>query len=634
MKIRLRVAMGALGVVSMVGGFAAIAAPTSAGASTNKWWVASTGTDTGNACTTKSAPCKTITYALAEQAASHVGGTITVKAGTYTQQLNITAANDGVTIKGVGPTTVLQPPASGMTADTDTDSSQPQYAVVDVAPGVTGFNLKNLSVNGTNGVASLDGDSQGCAQDYVGIYYHASSGAVSGVSVSGIDMPQDLFGCQGGQGIYVNSTPTDPATVSVTGVSMLSPSTSVTTTADLPAGSYTNDQLAVTKLPAGFTSGPVVVDGFNLSATKDTKKVLFISGNTNGDAPKGSSVRLSGMFTPAYDKNGITCDDVNTSCTIANSTLQGEGPTNSIAQNGIQAFGAETATITGNTVSGDSYAGGGEGNSASGILILNAGTVTATGNHVSNSDENIYAGEIPAFGLVATPGTWTIDTNVVSGATSVGASAGQGGYGEGIQLDSTTNTVVLSGNTITTSAQSNLLLTGVTGAGIGDVGAGDSGNTITHSQSGIVVGGPGSACETQPSCNPGDPGYGSTGNDFESNTLSNDEAGLVVEGAYAPNEDGLSSDPGAAFGNNFGGNQWGSGFPSSNGNTINMVDFSGFNNPPPGNDMLPPSSPILNQYGPSDPAMVPNTDNSCDPTPGGSEALEALSEGMPLYYSC
>ncbi len=103
----------------------------------------------------------------------------------------------------------------------------------------------------------------------------------------------------------------------------------------------------------------------------------------------------------------------------------------------------------------------------------------------------------------------------------------------------------MSGNTITTSAQSNLLLTGVTGAGIGDVGAGDTGNTITHSQSGIVVGGPGSACETQPSCNPGDPGYGSTGNDFVGNTLSSDEAGLVVEGAYAPNEDGLSSESGS-----------------------------------------------------------------------------------------
>ena len=47
--------------------------------------------------------------------------------------------------------------------------------------------------------------------------------------------------------------------------------------------------------------------------------------------------------------------------------MQGEGPTVGIAQNGIQDFGAGTTTIKNNIVSGDSYAGGGEGNSASGI---------------------------------------------------------------------------------------------------------------------------------------------------------------------------------------------------------------------------------------------------------------------------
>jgi hypothetical protein len=625
MKIRLRLAMGALGVVSMVAGFAAIAGSTPAGASTNKWFVATTGTDAGNACTTKSAPCKTIGRALMEQAASDTGGTISVKAGTYTGQLSITSANDNVTIKGVGATTVIQPQASGLASDTDTDGSQPQYYVVDVAPGVTGFNLKALSVNGTNGVGSLDTDGNGCGQDYVGIYYHGASGSIGSVTVSGIDMPSDLFGCQGGQGIYVNSTALDPANVTVNAVSMMSPSTSVTTKADLPAGTYSNDQLAVTKLPAGFTGGPVVVNGFNLTATVDTSKVLFVNGTTTGDAPKGSTVRLSGIYNPAYAKNGITCDDVDTTCTITNSTVEGEGPTNSIAQNGIQIFGAVTSTVNGNTVSGDSYSGGGEGNSASGILILNAGTVTANGNHVSSSDVNIYAGEIAAFGLVAAPGTWTITGNTASGATATGASAGQGGYGEGIQLDGTSNPVTLAGNVITTSAQSNLLLTGVSGAAIGAIGPGNTGNTITHSQSGVVVTGPSSECGIT-SCSIGDPGYGSVGNNFVGNTLSSDEAGVVVEGAYAPNADGLSSNPGAAAGNTFSANTWGPG----TGNIIDVMDFSGFNNPGPPTDGLPPSSPLLNTYGPSG----LNADNSCDPTPGGSAALEALSEGMPLYYSC
>ena len=62
-----------------------------------------------------------------------------------------------------------------------------------------------------------------------------------------------------------------------------------------------------------------------------------------------------------------------------------------MAQNGIQAFGAASVTIGGtgagqaNTVSDDSYAGGGAGNSASGILLLNNGPTSVTDNNVSDS---------------------------------------------------------------------------------------------------------------------------------------------------------------------------------------------------------------------------------------------------------
>jgi hypothetical protein len=633
MRLHIPVAVSALAVLSMVAGFLAITAPAaSASSPPAKWYVATTGTDTSNACTVKTFPCQTITHALAEQAASLVGGVIKVAAGTYTEQLSLTPANDNVKIAGAGPTTVIQPPASGLLSDTDTDSSQPQYYVIDVAPGTTRLVLSGLTVSGANASAFLDGDGQGCGQDYVGIYYHSASGSIKNVSVNGIDMPADLFGCQGGQGIYVNSAAPGSATVSMNGVSMLSPAPSTTTTADLPAGTYTNDQLAVTKVPAGITkltTTKITVDGFVLDAKKDTSNVLFITGTTSADSPKGSPVREN-PFTPAYDKNGITCDDQNTNCSITNSTVQGEGPTNQIAQNGIQDFGAGATTISGNTISGDSYAGGGEGNSASGILVLNAGTVSVDNNHVSASDVNIYAGEIAAFGLVAAPiGEWDIDGNTVSAATSTGASAGVGGYGEGIQLDSTANTVVVEGNTISTSAQSDLLLTGVSNAGIGAVGGGDTGNTITGSQAGIVVGGPGTACAiTGSSCTPGQPAYGSSLDAFFNNIVSGDQAGVVVEGAYAPNQRGLNSNPGGAVQNNFSGNNW-------NSNQINVVDFSGFNNPGPPTDGLPPSAPILNQYGPSDPNSVPtNTADACEPTPGGSPALLFLSGGQPLYYSC
>jgi parallel beta-helix repeat protein len=171
-----------------------------------------------------------------------------------------------------------------------------------------------------------------------------------------------------------------------------------------------------------------------------------------------------------------------------------------------------------------------------------------------------------------------------------------------------------------------VLLTGVTGATIGHEGGGGSGNTIdgdffqTGSEAaGMVVGGPGSACESTPPCNPGDPGYGSTDNSIIDNTLSDNAAGIIVEGAYAPNLFGGSS-PYAAFGNTFGGNQ-------ISESELNAADFSGFYNT--GGMGQPPSQVILNQWGPNDPNMgEPVPDNSCDPVPGGNGLTG------PNIYAC
>ena len=103
-------------------------------------------------------------------------------------------------------------------------------------------------------------------------------------------MPQDLFGCQGRQGVYVNSAAPGSARVTINGVSELSAAQTVKTTADLPAGSYTNDQLAVTELPASFTSGRSQWTA-SLNATRDTKKVLFITGTTPTGLTKGVTHR-------------------------------------------------------------------------------------------------------------------------------------------------------------------------------------------------------------------------------------------------------------------------------------------------------------------------------------------------------
>ncbi len=580
-----------------------------ASAATNSWYVATTGTNVGRDCANAAKPCATITYALAEQALSGQGGTIHVAAGTYTEQVALSTANSNVKLTGASTaTTTIQPPSAGLASDTDTDSSQPQYYVVDVAPGATNVSIKNLTVSGLNGIGFLDTDGNGCGQDYVGVYYHSASGSVSKVAVTGIDMPADLFGCQGGQGIYVDGN----STVSINKASLLTPTVGTVTKASLPAGTLTNQVLPVHST-SGYTSGAILVNGFSLSATQDGAKAFFVSGTLPEPVGSGSTVTFNAN-TPAYNKNGITCDDNGASCTITNSIVQGEGPTNAIAQNGIQAFGS-SAVLTGNSVSGNTYTGGGAGNSATGILLLNGDTFSVTGNTVSSNDVNIYAGDVPAFGLQApTVGTWTISNNTVSAATDLGLSAVEDGYSDGIQLDSTTNPVNVQGNNITKCHQAGILLTGVTGATIG--GTGSLGNTADGNDVGLLLGGPGTAYSG--SGGAGSPGFSTAGNSITGNTLSQNVFGAVVQGVYGRVGYPFGgSVPGAASANTFQGN-------SLTNEDVNIVDFSGFQ-----------ATPVTNQYAPSDPNSVAGlTDNSCDPSAGGSASFNTFTSTSGDYWAC
>lgn len=497
-------------------GVAAQAAVASGGVSL---YVASGGS--GSSCTS-TAPCGSIGAALA---VATPGSTIHVGAGTYTEQDQITVSN--VKIKGAGPTkTIIQPPSSGLVSDTDTDSGNPQFYTVDVAPGTTGVTLEKLGVDDANAISFFGSDGDGCAQDPVGIYYHDASGTIDDVAVTGVDMPADLAGCQGGQGIYVASN-------------------------------------------SGSTS------------TVTMKKV---------SEPTATGASFSGPKLPAYDKNGITCDDPGTTCTITKSTVEGMGPTGVIAQNGIQVFGA-SATVEKNKVSGDTYTLGGNGNQATGILVLNAGTVTVSQNQAFSSDIDIYGGLVPSYGLMPpTIGAWSFAGNAATSATDTGFPSSRL-YGEGIEIDSTTNNVTVSGNTAEGNNYSGIMLLGATGAVV-------SNNTVEDNYVGLYLGAPGSAITP------------STDNTVTGNTIeSNYTFGVLVDGKYdpgAPLSTGANS--GAASDNTFGGNTW-------SGNSVaQAADFSGSNGSSP--------APITNTWG------SPTAD-SCEPTAGGDPT------GLgSAYYAC
>ncbi|HEY1915569.1 MAG TPA: right-handed parallel beta-helix repeat-containing protein [Streptosporangiaceae bacterium] len=416
----------------MVGGTLAALTPLAQATSTGTLYVSTTGTDSGT-CRLPANPCQTISYALTKAPS---GATIKVAAGDYPQPLQITQA---VTIIGAGSTsagTVIDP--ATLITDSDTDSSTPQDAVIDI-PSTTGVTLKSIDVDGENAL----GNFTGCGTDFVGVYYHDSSGALTGVQVTNIQLPQSLFGCQDGQGVYVAS-----------------------------------------------------------------------------DAGDTSSVDMTRLNVNTFDKNGVTCDDAGTTCSLVSSKVTGIGETPTIAQNGFQGFDAASVTLTSDTIKGNSYTGGGAGNSASGILIYDVGSVSLTTNTVTTSDVDIYLGD---DGTGPTAGAWTINGNTVTKGTD-NVPGGAQGYGDGIDVDSTSNPVRISDNTVSSDAEYGIALTGASHALV-------TGNTVTRNKSdGIYVGGPGSADNTSSSntisdnASNGNKGDGiladtnSAANLFESNT--------------------------------------------------------------------------------------------------------------------
>jgi parallel beta-helix repeat protein len=193
------------------------------------------------------------------------------------------------------------------------------------------------------------------------------------------------------------------------------------------------------------------------------------------DAGSVTSVAMSDVVVNSYDKNGITCDDAGTTCSVASSTVTGIGPTGLIAQNGIQGYGAGSVTLTGDTVSGNSYS---ESTTvATGLLLCDNGSTKATSIDATGNDVDVY--------LCDDSSAPTSPSLSVKGVTASSASTASGVDGYGIIADS------VPGGTIENSTAN-----GDTQGGIDLFGASDltvSGNTANKDSDGIYVGGPGAS---------------------------------------------------------------------------------------------------------------------------------------------
>ena len=95
-----------------------------------------------------------------------------------------------------------------------------------------------------------------------------------------------------------------------------------------------------------------------------------------------------------YQKGAIVVDNTGSSATITGNTITGIGTTAITAQNGVQISRGATATISRNTISGNSFhlTGNASDWGACGILLYQSGAVALTGgNNISGNDQNYYA---------------------------------------------------------------------------------------------------------------------------------------------------------------------------------------------------------------------------------------------------
>jgi hypothetical protein len=136
---------------------------------------------------------------------------------------------------------------------------------------------------------------------------------------------------------------------------------------------------------------------------------------TSGTSADPGHATLSHDVVESYQKNGITVDGAGSHARMTAVTVEGAGPTPSIAQNGIQVSDGATARIAGARVSGDecndSAAGCGPDGftqtQSVGILLFDAGKTTVTRSTVTTSDIGVYNIEDFAWTYYTPPSPFT-----------------------------------------------------------------------------------------------------------------------------------------------------------------------------------------------------------------------------------
>jgi hypothetical protein len=149
------------------------------------------------------------------------------------------------------------------------------------------------------------------------------------------------------------------------------------------------------------------------------------------------TVAINNTTVSDFQKGGITSDGVGMTTNISGSTVLGQGPTDQIAQNGIQFSNGGTGTISHSHISGFSCTiptTCGPGATVSvGVLLFGPGTnMTVSDNTITDSDVNVLATGVPHLDITG---------NDISGTTVGGISIDGGGSDGAVTGNITGNTV-------------------------------------------------------------------------------------------------------------------------------------------------------------------------------------------------
>ena len=232
---------------------------------------------------------------------------------------------------------------------------------------------------------------------------------------------------------------------------------------------------------ADLGAGILVENGGSATIRNNTVRDIAtspLSGGQYGNAIQvggrnADGTRTSGRATVEnntvlrYQKTGIFVANAGSSAEVRSNTVVGAGPTNVIAQNGIQVSDGAFATVSGNTVSGNVYTPAGI--EATGILIIQAGGVTVSNNFVVANEIGIAAvSQAVPVAIVGNTVVGSTQDGVQLTGTSGAYVAGNvvaGSGRDGIRLNDTKAAVVLY-NSVTGSGEVGLH---VSGASAGNV---------------------------------------------------------------------------------------------------------------------------------------------------------------------